>query len=1647
MRSFVRLLLLLVCANIAFAASVTWKEYNPEKISDLKNTFFDADGKYFYSEYNADNNLWRARNNFACGADTIVAMTGVPNCERYYIGENFEYAITANGALYRCAVGSDSWMRINLPDGDYQADNVFYNGGRLFLFPRYGRVYSSDNNGVSWQEVERLGTTEAFYSGFEMNDTLYAIRSNTLYYSADNGENWLFYFPPDGLDSYIDYVINENQLFMSDIQNNVYKLNGPIFDLVTTAPKKIYGMHFVDSQNLLMFLSDGVYNYSFENNEYNKLFAFDKSIPAASSNVLKFRVATFGNCIRFALPSNEIVESADGGQTWKYIRYDSRHDMAEIIVANANEVAVNINNRIFKSNVKYKIWYEAFAMNSDDKLAGMEFDSDGNLFFGISNRGIIKNTANSTECEILTLPENYLDLLDLQIDEENIIVALSTGGLVKSATPFEEWQILNPTVNYGELRSSDNLLYWKRDGKISQVDNTGNLLSTIQISEGEKAISDIEHYQNENLFLTTANGMYKYSPNAFPLYNKVANGIFSEKLIGIRKLGSQIFALDEQNNIFASDNLAENFGVYNLDDMSVNIKSITSDNIANLYLSTEENGIWMLDNNDSEAIASDYYWINRNTYLEHSKDAEKYLVLSMTNEAGSIFASTGENMNRYDIYSGRSMHKIDFADYNLENYENYRILATAVNHSGNYCAITPAENNAVSATDSVLVINTATNNVFAKLGRNFVPEVGDEYYFYDLCFYGNNEQVLETFTVRRPLEDGKFTYLTNANLWNVESDELIKEVQLFTEEEQSGNVLTDVLLNGDNIIFGMQNVETGEGTIKSVSLSDNSIETLLTLSGVVRKVLFAKNDENVIYITGKSDEYANFSDQICLYVRATGSTLRLENISVDDVIFSADSTSIIACYSEKNEAGEQKSYLAYIDFNTLEVLNMLELPENCHGKLAVDPQTRKIIIASERLYAFADIRPSDVLSADFSADTKIAETNSDVKFYNACTGNPQEYLWNFGDGTTSNLPNPVHQFAASGVYSVELTITKNQTTSKKVKQEYIQIVDKLNIDFTADKTDGFKPLTVQFTERFSNNIVSRKWNFGDGAESDEENPQHIYQNEGQYTVVLIINNGVRSDTLTKINYINVDTVPSEYITDFTADFETGLLPLEVTFTPLTTPSSTYWEWNFGDGTTSNETSPTHVYTDYGNYTVSLKAGKEQYFDTETKERYIKISRGNIDGINVVEEYELNYVGTNREGLSAGQTSTSVVGFDVVADSSDNEFSEMGILNPETKQITFYNLAGIGQAPTPRYLAPLRNDNFAFVTSTFVNNYSNLKIVRYNKMGESFSTYSDRRNQNILPLATLADGEALLVASVANDTTLRLSKFDASSRFEFDKDFNHGKTCTNTFVKIMKSGDYYWMILKENDGELAKLIKLAANGDSLAQINMFENAYYHVADAYFDSNQNLIVAGSYRFLTELDPVYSFVAKYDANNEQVWYNQFSGSIELTSIDETVGSNERKKYIAGGSIDGNVGFVAFDESGAKLNEWKFLNRLGKFNDVITLQNNDLLLTGYLYNQKNKKNFYCMQVSSENSYSGVKENKNDAMLISPNPSHGVIEIQTETAASLRIFDVSGKMVFEKSDCELVGEIDLSNLPNGTYTAVVTNGKQAKSGKFVIFK
>jgi len=89
-------------------------------------------------------------------------------------------------------------------------------------------------------------------------------------------------------------------------------------------------------------------------------------------------------------------------------------------------------------------------------------------------------------------------------------------------------------------------------------------------------------------------------------------------------------------------------------------------------------------------------------------------------------------------------------------------------------------------------------------------------------------------------------------------------------------------------------------------------------------------------------------------------------------------------------------------------------------------------------------------------------------------------------------------------------------------------------------------------------------------------------------------------------YVYTIGVQSELIADFSAIPTSGPAPLIVSFSDQSMGTVSSWNWNFGDGTTSNEQNPSHTYTDPGTYTVSLTVTGPGGSDTETKADYITV---------------------------------------------------------------------------------------------------------------------------------------------------------------------------------------------------------------------------------------------------------------------------------------------------------------------------------------------------------------------------------------------------------------------------------------------------------
>ena len=216
--------------------------------------------------------------------------------------------------------------------------------------------------------------------------------------------------------------------------------------------------------------------------------------------------------------------------------------------------------------------------------------------------------------------------------------------------------------------------------------------------------------------------------------------------------------------------------------------------------------------------------------------------------------------------------------------------------------------------------------------------------------------------------------------------------------------------------------------------------------------------------------------------------------------------------------------------------------------------------------------------ANFTADT-LSCTSKPINFANSSSGPGLKYTWNFGDGSTSDQPNPVHLYSKEGMYSVNLSITDQYGCGSAIsKTNYIRIANPKAGFKVSDSTGTCPPLIVTFTNQ-SVNYSKYEWNFGDGTTSTELNPSHFYSSAGTFNAVLTIT-GPGGCTSQKIQKIKVDG-PSG---SFTYKNIIGCAPLQTTFEAHTKNNSLFI-WDYNDGTTisSKDSNIVHNYTTPGKY--------------------------------------------------------------------------------------------------------------------------------------------------------------------------------------------------------------------------------------------------------------------------------------------------------------------------------------------------------------------------------------------------------------------------------------------------------------------------------
>ncbi len=236
-------------------------------------------------------------------------------------------------------------------------------------------------------------------------------------------------------------------------------------------------------------------------------------------------------------------------------------------------------------------------------------------------------------------------------------------------------------------------------------------------------------------------------------------------------------------------------------------------------------------------------------------------------------------------------------------------------------------------------------------------------------------------------------------------------------------------------------------------------------------------------------------------------------------------------------------------------------------------------------------------AADFTASKTLGVAPMTVSFGDQSTGEVTGWLWNFNDGLLSNQRSPIKTFNSPGVYDVQLTVKGPKGKDSELKRSFITVRAGPLADFAAAPTLGLAPLDAQLTDRSEGLVTNWSWDFGDGASSNQASPRHVYASAGTYTVALTVSGPNGTDTRTQTSLITVQDLSP--IAVFTVLPGAGVAPLAVQFTDQSTGVVSGWSWDFGDGTSSTQQSPQHVYAALGSYTVRLTASGPYGTNTRT----------------------------------------------------------------------------------------------------------------------------------------------------------------------------------------------------------------------------------------------------------------------------------------------------------------------------------------------------------------------------------------------------------------------------------------------------------------
>jgi len=242
--------------------------------------------------------------------------------------------------------------------------------------------------------------------------------------------------------------------------------------------------------------------------------------------------------------------------------------------------------------------------------------------------------------------------------------------------------------------------------------------------------------------------------------------------------------------------------------------------------------------------------------------------------------------------------------------------------------------------------------------------------------------------------------------------------------------------------------------------------------------------------------------------------------------------------------------------------------------------------------------------ADFFVNPVVQDfPDSEIELINLSSPGNWSYYWNFGDGNSDSQKDPEqHTYENWGLYDVELLTFSPYCRDSISKQ--IQITPPPPQAIFEPDTSGCPPLDVTFRNQ-SVYADSYVWNFDDGSYSTEASPTHKFWQSKAHQVELVAYGLSGTDTAKQI--ILVHPSPKALFEAYPREAKN----LKQVFKFLNNSlDGNRFLWDFGDGNTSSDENPAHVYKEPGIFTVSLYVWSDQNCpDSLIQEKLINVMEG------------------------------------------------------------------------------------------------------------------------------------------------------------------------------------------------------------------------------------------------------------------------------------------------------------------------------------------------------------------------------------------------------------------------------------------------------